>query len=121
MQSNPSYKMGHLVVAGIRVFEHLNGESPSVKELCEALSISLEQGNVVCTQLDRLGIVELVAGPYGNRLSVKDHLRLEALHKEPNGKQYGCRPDCPPPSHDSPAIPNIPETPGRRHEPVGSL
>ena len=43
------------------------------------LSFSLEKGNRLCRKLLDLGIVSLVQGAYGDRLSIQDHLKLEEI------------------------------------------
>jgi hypothetical protein len=76
------YEKAHLVLAAIRLLEHRHREPPSVEKVCEMLAFSLEQGYRVCRKLHETTAVEMVDGPYGNRLFIKDHLKLEDLPKE---------------------------------------
>lgn len=85
MQTKDFYTQSHLVVAAIRIFSHQNSEPPSVDSICKTLSISLEQGHLVCKKLDEMEIIEMVKGPYGTRLFIKDHLKLEEIPRDEKG------------------------------------
>ena len=73
------YDEAHLLVAAIRIFNHLNSRPPTVEDLCQTIHISLERGNLICRRLEELEIIEAVAGSYGARWYVKDHLKLEDI------------------------------------------
>ena len=79
MTSIDFYAEAHLTVSAIRVLEYRHTRPPSVDEVCEMLSFSLEKGNRLCRKLLDLGIVSLVQGAYGDRLSIQDHLKLEEI------------------------------------------
>ena len=79
------YTEAHLLVAAIRIFEHLNSRPPNVDELCRSVNFSIERGNVICRKLEDLGIIKSVAGSFGSRLYIKDHLKLEDIpSREPD-------------------------------------
>jgi len=80
------YEKGHLMVAAIRVLEHQTGRAPSVNEVCEALSFSVEEGNFIGKKLVELGAIEITEGPFGTRLFVADHQKLEELPRGEEGK-----------------------------------
>ena len=81
------YDEAHLLVAAIRIFNHLNSRPPTVDDLCQTIHISLERGNLICRKLEELEIVEAVAGSYGSRWYIKDHLKLEDIPRgEPASK-----------------------------------
>ncbi len=82
MKDTSFYSNAHLVVAAIRVLEYQKGRPPTVHEMCDTLSVSLEQGNILCRKLKGIGILEVVEGNYGIRLFVRDHLKLEEIPKE---------------------------------------
>ncbi len=82
MKASDLYTKSHLLVAGIRVFEHLHHRPPTMDEVCALLSISLEQGNLICRKLIEIGCLEVVDGSYGIRLFIRDHVKLEDLPKE---------------------------------------
>ncbi len=82
MKTNNLYSAAHLFVAAIRVCEHKQSAPPSIDEVCRVISFSLERGNFICKQLKEKEIVEAVEGPYGVRLSVKNHLKIEDIPKE---------------------------------------
>jgi len=75
------YTEAHLFVAAIRVLEHQKKTPPSINDICDALNISLEHGNSICRKLFERTIINLVEGPYGARLFIADHLKLEEIPK----------------------------------------
>jgi hypothetical protein len=84
MQEPDLYSNAHLVVAAIRIFTHKNSKNPSVDEICNTLSFSLEQGNLICKKLKELGIIDVIEGAFENHLFIKDHLKIEEI---PRGKR----------------------------------
>ena len=81
------YDEAHLLVAAIRLFKHLNSRPPTVDDLCQTIHISIERGNLICRKLEELGIIEAVAGSYGARWYIKDHLQIEDIPRgEPESK-----------------------------------
>lgn len=82
MESIKYYANAHLFVSAIRILTHQKSSPPLIEDVCAMLSFSLEQGHFICKKLESMGIVEVVAGGYGNRLFVKDHLAIENLPKE---------------------------------------
>ena len=82
MKTNNLYSNAHLFVAAIRVCEHQKSVPPSIDDICQALSFSLERGNFICKQLKEMDIIEAVESPYGVRLSVKNHIKIEDIPKE---------------------------------------
>ena len=73
------YMEAHLTVAALRVLEHRHTHPPSVDDVCEMLGYSLEKGNRICRKLTEMGIIDLIEGAYGTRLSVTDHLKIEEI------------------------------------------
>ena len=84
MQNSDFYSNAHLVVAAIRILTHKNSTSPSIDQVCRTLSFSLEQGNLICKKLKKIGIIEVVEGAFGNRLFIKNHMKIEEI---PKGKK----------------------------------
>lgn len=76
------YSSAHLIVAAIRILEHRNSSPPSVENVCDTLSVSLEQGNLLFRKLEELEIIEVVKGPYGTRLFVRNHVMIEEIPKD---------------------------------------
>jgi len=73
------YAQAHLLVAAIRVFEHINSRPPTIEDLCRTINFSIEKGNFICRKLEELDIIEAVEGSYGTRLFVRDHLKVEDI------------------------------------------
>jgi hypothetical protein len=73
------YSQAHLMVAAIRVYEHLNSRPPTVEEACRVINFSAEQGHLLCRKLQKSDIIKAVEGSYGIRLFISDHLKLEDL------------------------------------------
>ena len=73
------YSQAHLMVAAIRVYEHINSRPPTVENLCQTINFSIEKGNFICRRLEELNIIEAVEGSYGTRLFVSEHLKIEDI------------------------------------------
>lgn len=84
MQEEDFYSNAHLVVSAIRIIEHQKSNAPTVDAVCRFLSFSPEQGNFICRQLRKMGILDSTESAYGIRLFIRDHLKLEEI---PRGKQ----------------------------------
>lgn len=79
MQNTDLYSNAHIVVAAIRVLAHQKNAPPSIEDVCQTLSFSLEQGNFICNKLEEMQIIEIVEGSYGTRLFIKSHLKIEDI------------------------------------------
>lgn len=84
MEQTDFYSNAHLVVAAIRVLEHQKSAVPTVESVSRLLDFSLEQGSFFCRQLQELAIIKCVESPYGLRLFIENHLKLEEI---PRGEQ----------------------------------
>ena len=81
------YSQAHLMVAAIRVYEHLNSRPPTVDDVCRVINFSVEQGHFICRKLQAIDIIKAVEGSYGTRLFINNHLKLEDLPRgEPENK-----------------------------------
>ena len=78
------YLQAHLLVAAIRVYEHMNSRPPAIEELCQSINLSIEQGSFICRKLEELEVVKAVEGSFGVRLFVRNHLKIEDI---PRGVQ----------------------------------
>ena len=76
------YDDAHLFMAAIRVITHQEQSPPNLAKVCTALNLSTERGGFLCRRLAEIGAVEQVKGAYGDRLFVRDHLKLEDLPRE---------------------------------------
>jgi len=76
---NNFYTMAHLVVAAIRLHEYRHAGPPAMEHICEALSISIEEGNRLSLKLKSLDIIEMMEKPGEVRLFVKDHVKIETI------------------------------------------
>ena len=81
METKDQYSQAHLVVSAIRVLDHQQSAPPSIEEVCRTLRYTLEQGYMICRKLNEMGIIEIVEGSFGTRLSIKDHVALEQIPK----------------------------------------
>ena len=82
-EKNNFYTIAHLVVAAIRIHEHRHAGPPTIEHICDALTMSLEEGNRVCLKLSDLDIIEMLEKPGEARLFVKDHLKVETIPDQP--------------------------------------
>ncbi len=82
MASIDFYTEAHLFVSAIRVLEYQQTRPPSVDDICEILSLSLEEGHRICRRLSDFKVIDQIEGAYGTRLSISDHLKLEEIPRE---------------------------------------
>jgi hypothetical protein len=73
------YDDAHLFVAAVRFLSHRDQTPPDLDRVCQALKLSPEHGGLLCRRLTEIGAIERVTGAYGERLFVRDHLKLEDL------------------------------------------
>lgn len=87
MQNNDFYTTTHLIVAAIRLLEHQNSANPSVEDVCGALSLSVEQGYLICNKLHEIEIIEMVKKEetLATRLFIRDHLKIEEIPRGEKG------------------------------------
>ncbi|MBW2468173.1 MAG: hypothetical protein JRE88_10355 [Deltaproteobacteria bacterium] len=81
------YTVAHLFVAAIRVCEHQMSSPPTIGDISKTLAMSLERSNYLSRKLKELGVIDSVEGSYGNRLFVRDHLKIEALPRDADETQ----------------------------------
>ena len=81
------YAAAHLFVAAIRVHEHQMSAPPTIDDISTILVMSLERSNYICRKLKELEIIDSVEGSYGNRLFVRDHLKIEEIPRDADGTQ----------------------------------
>ena len=79
MKIDDLYHGAHIYIAAVRVFNHLHNNQPTAEDVSNQLKISLEQSHFLCKKLKELDIVETVEGAFGDRIFIKDHLRIEEI------------------------------------------
>lgn len=87
-KSKDLYTTAHLFVSAIRVCEHQMSSPPSIDNISKILVMSIERCSYICRKLKELGIIDSVEGSYGNRLFVRDHLKIEEIPRDADGKQF---------------------------------
>ena len=81
-KSKNLYTTAHLFVSAIRVWEYQNDPPPALEEISQMLAMSIERTNYICRKLKEIGIVDSVEGSFGNRLFVRDHLKIDEIPRE---------------------------------------
>ena len=81
-RSKNLYTTAHLFVSAIRVWEYQNDTPPALEEVSHMLKMSIERTNYICRKLKEMGIVDSVEGSFGNRLFIRDHLKIEEIPRE---------------------------------------
>jgi hypothetical protein len=76
------YTTAHLFVAAIRIWEYQNDTPPALEEISQMLAMSIERSNYICNKLKEMGVINSVEGSFGNRLFVRDHLKIEEIPRE---------------------------------------
>jgi len=79
MTEKSAYTDGHLIVAAIRIHDHLNDAPPSLGEICASLNLSREKVGQFIRRLEKRDIIRPVESAYGQRYAIADHLKLEEL------------------------------------------
>ena len=81
-RSKNLYTAAHLFVSAIRVWEYQNDTPPALEEISHMLAMSIERSNYICRKLQEMGIIESVEGSFGNRLFIRDHVKIEEIPRE---------------------------------------
>ena len=81
-KSKNLYTTAHLFVSAIRVWEYQNDTPPALEEISHMLAMSIERTNYICRKLKEMGIIDSVEGSFGNRLFIRDHLKIEEIPRE---------------------------------------
>ncbi|MEJ5359039.1 MAG: hypothetical protein WHT06_10220 [Desulfobacterales bacterium] len=81
------YTEAHLLVAALRIHEHRSAQPATLEDLCRLLDFSAERGGIVLRRLADLGAVEVVQGSFGDRIFLRDHLRIEEIPRGETGKR----------------------------------
>lgn len=81
------YSEAHLLVAAIRVHEHLHSQPATLEDVCRMLAFSTEHAGIISRRLEDLGILEAVQGSFGVRLFVRDHRKLEDIPRGELGRK----------------------------------
>ena len=82
MPTRNLYADAHLLVAAVRVLTHQHGSPPSLEKVATTLLFSKEKSNLVCRKLEEANVIEVIEGAFGNRIIIKDHLKLEDIPKD---------------------------------------
>jgi hypothetical protein len=77
-----AYTEAHLVVAAVRILQHLKGTPPKLEEVCAMLGISDEAGHSASRRLEKLGIIEVIEDPFSFNLTLANHLEIEKIPKD---------------------------------------
>ena len=81
MPTQNLYANAHLMVAAVRVLSHQLGSPPSLEKVAAALLFSKEKSHFICRKLEEANVIEVIEGAFGNRIVIKDHLKLEDIPK----------------------------------------
>jgi hypothetical protein len=81
------YTEAHLLVAAIRVHEHVHSRPATLEDVCRLLALSAEHAGIISRKLEELGAIEAVQGSFGTRLFVRDHLKLEEIPRGELGRK----------------------------------
>ena len=73
------YSDAQLMVAAIRVCEHRHSTPPSMEDICDTLSFSIEKSSFILRKLQEMEIIDVVKGSYGDRFFIRNHLKLEDI------------------------------------------
>jgi len=79
MDKNNIYTKAHLVVAAVRIWEYREANPPTVENICDMLSLSVEEGNRLCRKLKEHEVIDIIEKAGEARVFILDHLKLETL------------------------------------------
>lgn len=81
------YTEAHLLVAAVRVHEHVHSRPATLEDVCRLLALSAEHAGIISRKLEDLGVIEAVQGSFGTRMFVRDHLKLEDIPRGEVGRK----------------------------------
>ncbi len=81
-----TYTEAHLIVAAIRIHQHLKGSPPTIKEVCSSLQISEELGHSIARELKKQNILNVLEDPFSIKLTVANHLAIENIPRKVSEK-----------------------------------
>jgi hypothetical protein len=81
------YTEAHLLVAAIRVHEHVHSQPATLDDACRMLGFSAEHAGIICRRLEDLGVLESVRGSFGARLFIREHLKIEDIPRGEFGRK----------------------------------
>lgn len=79
MDKDNFYIKAHLVVAAVRIWEYREANPPTVENICDILSLSIEEGNRLCRKLEEHEIIDIIEKAGEARVFIVNHLKLETL------------------------------------------
>ena len=79
MSINSPYREAHLIVAAVRILEHIHKGPPTIEQAAGLISVSIEEASRACRKLESLGIIELIEKSGKTRLFIGDHCLIEKL------------------------------------------
>ena len=82
MSSRSMYQSAHVFIAGIRVFEHLHGRPPALKDLSDTLKMSEEELSLLSRKLVDENIATMIVSGAECRYGIGDYARIESLPRE---------------------------------------
>jgi DNA-binding MarR family transcriptional regulator len=85
-QPKDFYAEAHLLIAAIRVHEHIHSRSATLEDLCRLLGFSTERAGIMVRRLEDMGVIERVQGSFDSRIFVRDHLKLEDIPRGDIGR-----------------------------------
>ncbi len=80
--ASTSYAEGQLLVAAVRVSEHLHQHPPKEAEISELLGWPMEKAAFLLRGLVEEGILARVGSAYDERYEIRDHTKLEFLPED---------------------------------------
>lgn len=81
------YEEAQILMAVVRLFQHLEKRPPTVAEAAERTRFSVEAVHHLCNRLEKLGALERIRSAFEDRIVLRDPLKAEALRgvEEPAG------------------------------------
>jgi len=86
-QPKDLYSEAHLLVAAIRLHEHAQARPATLEDACRMLGFSTEHAGIIRRRLVELGALESVQGSFGERLFIRDHLKIEEIPRGEIGRR----------------------------------
>lgn len=93
MESKPSYRQGHLIVAAVRILIHRHGRPPTTTEIAQLSDMSEDVVGLLVRSLEGLGIVRTVKSAFETRVEIVDHIGLEELPSDEEASAFGSEVD----------------------------
>ena len=82
MEVKNYYTKAHLIISAVRILEYKDASPPTIENICNLLSFSLEEGYRLCRKLKNLQAIDMIEKSDEVRIFITDHKKLEDIESQ---------------------------------------